>query len=1006
MKSEYKIKSIIEEYYGKNVKSHNELPGEIDENFLIYTDDNEKLVLKIININTGYDILDLRIQMTNFMREKLPEYLFPEVIMNKEGAYITSILDSDNRKRYLLLLKYIDGRLWSSIKNHSESLLYDLGRFAGKVSTHLKDFHCPSAKRFIKWNPSEILWIKPHLNIFNKEQYSMVNHFLTLIEKNALPILDRCRKSVNHNDLSDNNILISENYYDRKIIGLIDFGDITYTNTINELAVAIAYGIMNKKEPLDAAFHIVRGYNDEFRLAEEEVEVLFYMVLARLLISVTSAELNRREHPENPYLQISANPAWDLLRRLKNVHPNYALYLFRHACSMTPCSRYAKYSNWLKENKNSIGKLINLKLDTAKVIDLSIGSLELGHNNNFDDVKTFSTHIKAIMEKNNVKVAIGRYNEARPIYSTNLFYQEGNEGPQWRTLHIGMDIFAEPGTPIIAPLDAIVHSIKNNKGKLDYGPTIILQHQFDDFHFYTLYGHLSSACLLNLHKGDKVSKGQQIASIGNMEENGGWPPHLHFQIILDMLNYDGDYPGVALYKYKQLWNSICPNPAEFLGLTQKELITEELSPEEITTRRKMLLGRNLSISYRKPLKIVRGYMQYLYDHAGRKYLDTINNVAHVGHQHPRIVNAAIKQLSVLNTNTRYLHENIIKYAEELCHKLPKELNVCYFVNSGSEANELALRMARTFTGKKDIIILEMSYHGNTGACIEISDYKFSGPGGKGPEPYIHVAPLPDVYKGIINKDDPHAGEKYALYIKNIIDDLKSKGKGIAAFICESLPSCAGQIIFPPNYLKNAFKYVREFGGVCIIDEVQVGFGRVGSAYWGFELQDVVPDIITLGKPIGNGHPLGAVITTSNIAEAFNNGMEYFNTFGGNPVSCAIGREVLKVIEEEKLQENAYEVGKYLLRQLAELQKIHPDVIGDVRGIGLFIGIELVNDPILKTPDAKKANYIINYMKERGILCSTEGKHNNVIKFKPPLVFTKQNADFYIETLDEAIKDTY
>jgi len=169
MKSEYKIKSIIEEYYGKNVKSHNELPGEIDENFLIYTADNEKLVLKIININTGYDILDLRIQMTNFMREKLPEYLFPEVIMNKEGAYITSILDSDNRKRYLLLLKYIDGRLWSSIKNHSESLLYDLGRFAGKVSTHLKDFHCPSAKRFIKWNPSEILWIKPHLNIFNYE---------------------------------------------------------------------------------------------------------------------------------------------------------------------------------------------------------------------------------------------------------------------------------------------------------------------------------------------------------------------------------------------------------------------------------------------------------------------------------------------------------------------------------------------------------------------------------------------------------------------------------------------------------------------------------------------------------------------------------------------------------------------------------------------------------------------------------------------------------------------
>lgn len=1003
MIDKYYLSNILKNNYMLNITSINELAGEIDENYLVQVDSGKYFVAKIANINTNYEILDMQNKAVNLLKNKLPEYLFPEALSNKAGKEITALYDSNNNQRYLRVIKYHDGIVWSKIHNHNNNILYELGKFAATVNHNLKDFYHPAAKRFIKWDPSQIEWIKKYMHLFKlPDQQELINHFYSSIEEKILPKLKNLRKSINHNDFSDNNILLSKDYYNREIIGILDFGDMTFTHTINELAIVIAYATMNKKDPLDAAFYIIKGYNDICKLNDEEIEVLFYMMIARLLISVTATEINKIEHPENPYLQISSKPAWDLLIKLRNIHPNFAQYLFRSACGLTSCPSYIKYNKWLRKNKSNIGKLLNVDLQKAEVLDLSIGSLELGHNNNFENDKSFNNHINLIMQQNNNEVIIGRYNEARPIYTTDLFYQEDNNGPNWRTLHIGLDIFAAAETTIFAPLDGIIFKIKNNEGSRNYGPTIILKHKFEDLEFYTLYGHLSTDSLYNFNEDDEINKGQPVAKIGSIEENGGWPPHLHFQIILDMFSYKGDYPGVVIYKYKQLWNEICPDPTNFLGLNQPELSIKEMLPEEIIDIRKKVLGKNLSISYDKPLKIVRGFMQYLYDHTGRKYLDTINNVPHVGHQHPSVIKIATKQMSVLNTNTRYLHENIIKYAEELCATLPNKLNVCYFVNSGSEANELALRLASTYTHQKDIIVLQDSYHGNTTGCIKISDYKFSGPGGNGPEPHIHVAPLPDTYKGPIKNDDPNAGEKYALFIKEIIDNLLSKGKKIAAFICESLPSCAGQIIFPPNYLKNAFHYIRKAGGICIIDEVQVGFGRVGSSFWGFELQNVIPDIVTLGKPIGNGHPLGAVITTQAIAEAFNNGMEYFNTFGGNPVSCAIGREVLKVINDEGLQQHAAEVGQYLLKELLNLQGDYTE-IGDVRGKGLFIGIEIVSNPIDKTPDTIKANHIINHMKEKGILCSTEGKHHNVIKFKPPMPFNKQNADTYIATLNEALK---
>jgi 4-aminobutyrate aminotransferase-like enzyme len=300
-----------------------------------------------------------------------------------------------------------------------------------------------------------------------------------------------------------------------------------------------------------------------------------------------------------------------------------------------------------------------------------------------------------------------------------------------------------------------------------------------------------------------------------------------------------------------------------------------------------------------------------------------------------------------------------------------------------------------------MIVVDVAYHGNTSTLIEISPYKNEGPGGTGAPPYVHKVPMPDVYRGEYKEADPQAGEKYARYVEETIQKMKNDGSEVGAFICESLLGCGGQIVLPRHYLKEAYSHIRNAGGVCIADEVQVGFGRVGTRFWGFETQDVVPDIVTLGKPIGNGHPLAAVVTTPEIAASFNNGMEYFNTFGGNPVSCAIGLAVLDVIADEGLQENALRVGSYLMDGLNALMKRHI-LIGDVRGLGLFVGIELVLDRQTLEPAPEPAAYITNRMRERGILLSTDGPFHNVLKIKPPMVFTEENADFLVSTLDEIL----
>ncbi|MCB9279701.1 MAG: aminotransferase class III-fold pyridoxal phosphate-dependent enzyme [Lewinellaceae bacterium] len=995
--------------YGLSARAY-ALPGEVDFTYHLKADSGVEYTLKISR--PDLDPVNWEMQnavMLHLAGKALPLQL-PRPLPDQAGAFIPTIPDEEGRIRYVRLLTWVPGKVWAKANPITSPTLESLGAALGQVSGALQDFDHPATHRFYRWNISEMLWTEDYLDHLPAgPQREMADYFIRGFRETVVPALPEMRRSVHYQDANDYNILVRSSReghpadWHYAVSGFIDFGDTIYTHTINELACGCAYAIMDRKDPLADAAAMVRGFHGVFPLTDKEVEVLYHMIAARLVISVVTSAINKQKEPDNAYLLISERPAWDLLEKWRQIHPALAHYTFRAACGWEPCPKVAAFEQWAAgKRKGGAMKVVETNQLPIRV-DLSIGSKDLGHNTRFDEIGAFH---RTIDELRQGRVAIGGYGEVRPFYTTDIYAVTTDSGPAWRTVHLGLDVWADAGTPVFCPVDGEVYSVHNNAGEKNYGPTIILRHNpADGPEFYTLYGHLALTSLHGVKAGQKVRKGQTIAAIGPAPENGNWPPHLHFQVMLDMLGEQTDFPGVAFPEKRGVWMSICPDPGLLLEASWRQAGADQLEDRDIIQYRKAHLGKSLSLSYRQPLHMVRGYGQYLYDHSGRRYLDTVNNVPHVGHQHPRIFRALTRQAALLNTNTRYLHEEITGFAEELLALFPKELCVVHFVNSGSEANELALRMARTYTGQKDMVVLQWGYHGNTNACVEHSAYKFDRKGGKGAPDFVHAAPMPDCFRGKYRGNPKAVGHLYAEEVRDLIGRVEAAGKKIAGFLGESILSCGGQVELPPNYLKKVYGYVRAAGGVCIADEVQTGFGRVGDTWWAFQTQGVVPDIVTLGKPIGNGHPLGAVVCSRPVADAFANGMEYFNTFGGNPVSCAVGREVLRVIRDEKLMNHATAVGIYLTRAFKQLKEKYP-IIGEFRGNGLFLGAELIRDPDTLEPATAEATYLVNRLRETGILASQDGPDDNVIKIKPPMCFSLEDADFFLEAFEQVLAEDF
>ena len=684
------------------------------------------------------------------------------------------------------------------------------------------------------------------------------------------------------------------------------------------------------------------------------------------------------------------------MKKWRVIHPDFAEFSFRSACGFSAHPNEEKFKEWATKNTFLLSDVFpTVNKNEAHHIDMSVSSKWIGHQQEFNDLDLLQFKIDQLQKEVATKIIAGGYLEPRALYTSTAYDKVGNKGRESRSIHLGIDYWLPEYTPVHALFEGEVVIAVNDAGEKEYGGLVVLKHQIEDFSFYTLYGHNTIESATKHKIGDLILKGEKIAELANHPENGNWAPHLHFQVILSLFDYKIDFPGVAFLSQIDVWKSVCPDPnLLFKSETLKEQHT--ISNTDLINFRKQHLGKSLSLQYNTPIKMVRGAGQYLMDQFGNKYLDTVNNVAHVGHENYSVVKAGQHQMALINTNSRYLHENINNLAKELLETLPPELNVLHFVNSGSEANELAIRMAKAVTNQKDIIASEVGYHGNTNMCVDISSYKFDGKGGKGAPEHTHIFPLPDSFRG--KHRGKNTASTYAKEVQECINHIQQKGRNVGAFIIEPIISCGGQIELPKGFLSAAYQLVRKAGGVCISDEVQTGCGRMGKTFWGFQLHNVIPDIVTIGKPLGNGHPIAAVACTQEVAEAFANGMEYFNTFGGNPVSCAIATEVLKTVKREKLQENALKVGAFLKSELQQLSKEFP-IIGDVRGQGLFLGIELVDADL--NPLAEQTAYLANRMKDHGILMSTDGPDNNVLKIKPPIIFNTDNATeliFYLRKI--------
>jgi len=698
------------------------------------------------------------------------------------------------------------------------------------------------------------------------------------------------------------------------------------------------------------------------------------------------------DHPDNAYLTISQAPALRLLDRLDRTNPAFLSAFARHAAGLDPVPAHDAITGWLASPACRPHSLFGIDLNRTGRFVLSLATGAPGMQHAGDPVAHWAW-LEAEMARQGAGYAIGLYGEDREVYRGDQFRTPAS--PEWRSQHLGVDIFIAAETPLYAPLPGRVVSVVDNDAPYDYGPTVILEHQAGAGGplFWTLYGHLSRATLTTIVAGQQVGAGELIGYIGDHHVNGGWSPHLHFQMMTDRLDLSGEFPGVGQPSLWPVWSRIVPDPNLILRLAPESFTIDPTPPEVLLPRRQAVIGPSLSLSYARKLKIVRGRGAYLYDHTGRAYVDAVNNIAHVGHAHPHVTAALAGQAAVLNTNTRYLHDGLLDYAERLGATFPSPLSVVYMVTSGSEANDLALRIARTVTGRRGVVTLDWAYHGHTETLIEVSPYKFRRNGGRPQAAHVGVAMLPDAYRG-------HGD--FAADVAVQIDALTRAGYAPAAMIAEAVSGCGGQVFFPDGYLAAAAAHIRHAGGLMIVDEVQTGFGRAGDRFWAHEGQGFVPDIVTLGKPIGNGHPMAAVVTTPEIAHAFANGMEFFSSFGGNPVSAAVGMAVLDVIEDEGLQAKARITGAHLKAGLQGLTRDHA-LIGDVRGQGLFLGVELVRDRATLEPATAEAARIANAMREAGVLISTDGPFDNVLKIKPPMAFGVAEADILLEALAGALR---
>ncbi|UWQ83385.1 aminotransferase class III-fold pyridoxal phosphate-dependent enzyme [Leisingera caerulea] len=991
--------AALEQYWGIKAEL-SRLDGEYDLNFLARKADGQGYILKAMRPGCETWLVDMQVKALEHIAIRQPELPCPRVISSADGRSLLTLPDENGQDRLVWLLNQLPGRCYAKAEPKSDALIHEVGQVLGGSAKALADFRHEGLERDFKWDLVHAGWIKDRLSCVTDPARRAILEEICADFAKLEPVLTQLPKQAIHNDANDYNIMVAGKLGEpRRVSGLIDLGDMCAAPRVCDLAIAAAYIVLDHPSPEAALAALVAGYHEACPLTPGEVDMIWPLLRARLAVSVVNSTLMAADNPDDPYVTISQAPAWRFLEG-NTLHGGLLTARLRAACGLPVVEGADRVMAWLEKERGNFTPLMGQDLSDAPMGALSVED-STWPQNPFHMPLEEAARVGEEFEDNG-RIWLGYYHEPRLIYTDAAFRKGPWKASNRRTVHLAIDAFATAGTPMFAPLRGEVFAAEYRDGHLNYGGVIILRHETPvGDPFYTLYGHLDPEFLNRLKPGSIVEKGEEFCRLGDPGQNGGWAPHVHFQLALTTEGIEADWPGVGDPDEMYLWQALCPNPAALLNLPDEKVRYHPTSKNDVLAGRRAHFGGNLSLTYRDPVMLLRGWKHHMFDEWGRPYLDAYNNVPHVGHAHPRIQAVAADQLKRMNSNTRYLHPAQTAFAEKVLSKLPDRFEVCFFVNSGTEANELALRLARAHTGAKGMVTPDHGYHGNTTGAISISAYKFNRPGGVGQADWVELVEVADDYRGSYRSGDSDRAQKFADLVDPAIARLREKGHGVAGFIAETFPSVGGQIIPPQGYLAAVYEKIRAAGGVCIADEVQTGLGRLGAYYFGFEHQGALPDIVVMGKPIGNGHPLGVLATTKEIAASFDNGIEFFSTFGGSTLSCRIGKEVLDIVDDEQLQENARVVGAQLFDGLKALEEKHA-CVGDVRGMGLFLGVELIN------PDGSEAteicSYIKNRMRDHRILIGSEGPKDNILKIRPPLTIDSDDANMITSVLDKILRE--
>ncbi|WP_167880605.1 aminotransferase [Nocardioides guangzhouensis] len=932
-----------------------------ETNLRVRGTDGSTYVLKVANPAFGADVLDLQNRAMRHVQRAGTGLAVPLPVPALDGSDLVSV-PIRGIDHHVRLLTFVAGEMFSDADYLGADVLGRFGALTARLSAALATFDHPAADRVLQYDSRHAARVVDRLagSVADPLRRADAVDLSDRAWSALTPLVPDLRVQVVHADMADYNVVATRDAAGRLTpSGVIDFGDVVRSWLVADLATAItSLLVRERRSPLLDACAVVVGFHSVTPLTEPEIAAVWPLVAARASVLATSVEDILAADPDNDYAREEQPLDWLILDRAAAVPFPLAEVALRQAVGLDAGATAARVAAWRPARP-----VVDVPADAPR-IDLSVTTTLLPAATWTDPAAT-RTAIEAA-SADGYGVAGG---------GARLPSVLCDAAEESASVHLGIDAFAPSGSEVRAPADGSVSEVRDDGVVLRSGDVDVL-----------LAGIRPSVAV-----GAPVAAGDVVGRVGAPTTTGPLPPHVHAQVTPAGLAARGPVePSVAT-----AWRALSPDASSLVGATAPDVPTE--SAEELIARRDAVVARVQEHYFAHPPRIERGWRHHLLDTSGMAYLDMVNNVAVVGHSHPRVTAAASRQLGLLNTNSRFSYDGMVTYAERIVELLPEPLDTVFFVNSGSEAVDLALRIVRSVTGRKDTICLAGGYHGWSTATDEISTTLNDNPHSRGTRPpWVHLAPMPNLFRGEHRGAD--AADRYADAVRSIVAQIPG---GPAAFVAEPLSGNAGGVEIPPGYLPQVYESVRAAGGLVVSDEVQVGYGRTGGDFWGFQMHGVVPDVVTMAKAAGNGHPIGFVVTRREIAEQFSSQGSFFSSVGGSPVSSAVGVAVLDVLRDEGLQENAARIGAHLSTRLEALRERH-SLIGCIHGRGLYQGVELVRDPETLEPATEEATAICERLRELGVIEHATGDYSNVLKVKPPLCITRDSADFFVDRLDEVL----